>query len=360
MPRALRIFALSVVLSLIPTFGQAQFQDGSQPVLLNIPLISQKAAVSQTLGITDITINYHRPLVGERKIWGSTVPYDQVWRAGANQNTTIEFTDPVTVEGQKLDKGIYGLHMIPGKEEWTVIFSRDHAAWGSFAYDQAHDALRVKVRPHDTDFHNALIYEFEDLKPDSTAVTLKWEKIAVPFHVAVDVREITQASLAGQLQGYAQFTWDGWDDASKYLLESNLDLEQALKYNARSIQNEERFENLLTRSRILKAQGHAEEAETTLTKALDKASAIQAHTYGRQLILTKHNDEAFKVFRANAAKHPEVWIVHVGLARMHSAEGKFDEALKEMKLAQQGAPDPQKPQLDGLLKRLEAKEDINR
>jgi tetratricopeptide (TPR) repeat protein len=360
MPRAIRVFALSVALSFVATFCQAQFQDGSQPVLLNIPLISQKAAVSQTLGITDITINYHRPLAGERKIWGSTVPYDQVWRAGANQNTTIEFTDPVTVEGQKLDKGVYGLHMIPGKEEWTIIFSRDHTAWGSFAYDQTHDALRVKVRPHDTDFHNALMYEFEELKPDSAAITLKWEKLAIPFRVAVDVNGITQASLPSQLQGYAQFTWDGWDDAAKYLLENKLDLEQALKYSERSIQNEERFDNLLTRSRVLKAQGHAEEAETTLAKALDKASAAQAHVYGRQLILEKRNEEAFKVFRANAAKHPEAWIVHAGLARMYSAEGKFDDAVKELKVAQQGAPGPQKPQIDGLIRRLEANEDINK
>jgi len=97
-----------------------------------------------------------------------------------------------------------------------------------------------------------------------------------------------------------------------------------------------------------------------LSKALDKASVQQAHSYGRQLILQKHNEEAFKVFRANAAKHPEAWIVHAGLARVYSAEGKFDDAVKEMKVAQQGAPDPQKPQIDGLVKRLEAKEDINR
>ncbi len=222
MYRTIRVFALFVAFGLVATFCQAQFQDGSQPVLLNIPLISQKAAVSQTLGITDITINYHRPLAGERKIWGGAVPYDQVWRAGANQNTTIEFTDPVTVEGQKLDKGIYGLHMIPGKEEWTIIFSRDHIAWGSFGYDPTQDALRVKVRPSATDFHNALIYEFEDLKPDSARVTLKWEKLTVPFRVSVDVHGITQASLPGQLQGYAQFKWDGWDDAAKYLLENKL------------------------------------------------------------------------------------------------------------------------------------------
>jgi tetratricopeptide (TPR) repeat protein len=360
MVRTIRVFAVFVAFTLTATLCQAQFQDGSQPALLNIPLISQKAAVSQTLGITDITINYHRPLAGERKIWGSAVPYDQVWRAGANQNTTIEFTDPVTVEGQKLDKGIYGLHMIPGQEEWTVIFSRDHIAWGSYGYDPAHDALRVKVRPSATDFHNALTYEFEALKPDSALVTLKWEKLAVPFRVAVDVAAITQASLRGQLQGFAQFTWDGWDDAARYLLESKLDLEQALKYTDRSIQNEERFENLLTRSRVLGALGRSGEAESSRTRALDKASAVQAHAYGRQLLLDKHPEEAFNVFRANARKHPEVWIVHAGLARVYSAEGKFEDAAKEMKTALQGAPEQQKPQIDGLVKRLEAKEDINK
>ncbi len=112
----------------------------AQSFVLDLPRPSQHAVVTQRIGITDVTINYHRPMVNKRKVWGGLVPYGQVWRAGANENTTIRFTDPVMVEGKPLAKGTYGLHMIPGENEWTVIFSNNSTSWGSFTYDQAEDA----------------------------------------------------------------------------------------------------------------------------------------------------------------------------------------------------------------------------
>lgn len=101
----------------------------AQSFLLDLPRPSQHAVVSQRIGITDITVNYHRPVVNKRKVWGGLVPYGQVWRAGANENTTIKFTDPVTIEGKPLPKGTYGLHMIPGENEWTVIFAKNSTSW---------------------------------------------------------------------------------------------------------------------------------------------------------------------------------------------------------------------------------------
>ena len=163
--------------------------------MLDLPRQSQHAVVTQRIGITDITVNYHRPLVNGRQIWGKLVPYGQVWRAGANENTTITFTDPVTIEGQPLDKGTYGLHMIPGENQWTVIFSKMSNAWGSFSYKQDEDALRVTVKPQTAEFHDALTYDFDDVKPDSTVVTLRWDKVAVPFKVAVKVNDIVKASI---------------------------------------------------------------------------------------------------------------------------------------------------------------------
>src|SRR6266446_4933574 len=145
----------------------------AQSTILDLPRQSQHAVVTQRIGITDITVNYHRPLVNDRKIWGSIVPYGQVWRAGANENTTIAFSDPVTIEGKPLPKGTYGLHMIPGEKEWTVIFSKNSTSWGSFTYDQAEDALRVTVKPQTAEFHDALTYDFDDLQPNSTTVTMR-------------------------------------------------------------------------------------------------------------------------------------------------------------------------------------------
>src|SRR5438477_6815604 len=148
---------------------------------LNLPDVSQAAEVKQRIALTDITIAYHRPLVNGRKIWGALVPFGKVWRAGANENTTIELSTPVSVEGQPLAAGKYGLHMIPNPDTWTVIFSKMAVAWGSYSYNQAEDALRVDVKPHSLpQMEDALEYEFENLKPDSVDATLKWEKLAVP------------------------------------------------------------------------------------------------------------------------------------------------------------------------------------
>src|SRR5213596_529251 len=141
---------------------------------LNLPDVSQAAEVKQRIALTDITVKYHRPLVNGRKIWGGLVPYGKVWRAGANENTTIEFSDPVSIEGQPLAKGVYGLHMIPNPDSWTVIFSKTNTGWGSYSYDQKEDALRVNVKPRPlAEAKEALEFDFEDLTPDSTAVTLK-------------------------------------------------------------------------------------------------------------------------------------------------------------------------------------------
>ena len=140
----------------------AQFKNGNQTVLLDLPRVSQRAVVTQRIGLTDVTIVYHRPLVGGRKVFGDVVPYGRVWRAGANDNTTIEFTDPVSIEGHPLPAGRYGVHMIPGPSEWTIAFSKNSTSWGSFSYDPKEDALRVTVKPAAGPLTEALTYQFTE------------------------------------------------------------------------------------------------------------------------------------------------------------------------------------------------------
>ena len=331
----------------------------AQSFVLDLPRQSQHALVSQRIGITDITINYHRPLVGGRKVWGGLVPYGQVWRAGANENTTITFSDPVTIEAKALDRGTYGLHMIPGADEWTVIFSKNSTSWGAFTYDQSEDALRVTVKPHAADMHEALTYDFDDVKPDAAVVELEWEKVAVPFKVAADVHAIVQASLRKQLRNLSQYTWISWDDAANYLLTEKIDFDDALTYANKSIENEDRYDNEIAKSKVLLAMNRKDDAMAAEKKALDQASPLQLHIHARGLQGEKRNDEAFAIFRENAKKHPDMWFVHSGLARMYCSQGKFDDAAKEMKLALAGAPENQKTYVDGLVKKLEAKQDIN-
>jgi tetratricopeptide (TPR) repeat protein len=344
------------VFGLVALIASACFAQSTQ---LNLPRDSQRASVTQRVGITDITINYHRPLVKGRTIWGKVVPYGEVWRAGANENTTITFTDPVSVEGQTLDKGTYGLHMLPNQDQWTVIFSKVNTAWGSFTYKDSEDALRVNVKPEATEFREALAYDIDQPTENSAVVTLRWEKVAVPFKVSVDVNSIVQDSLRKQLRGLSQYTWDGWDDAGNYLL-AHKDLDEALAYENRSIGNEERFENYNTKSQILEAMGKKDESKAAHDKALAIATPGQLHQYAFQLKGEKKDDEAYSVWRKNAKDHPDLWFTHSGMARVYSAQGDFSNAVKEMKIAQAGAPDQNKVFIEAAIKRLEAKDDINK
>jgi hypothetical protein len=351
---------LSCVFVLLTTsLSFAQTATG-ETLMLNLPRASQHATVVQRIGITDITINYHRPLANGRQVWGKLVPYGQVWRAGANENTVITFTDPVTIEGQALDKGTYGLHMIPGENQWTVIFSKNASSWGSFTYKQDEDALRINVKPQTAELHDALTYDFDDVKADSTVVTMRWEKIAVPFKVAVNVNDLVTASIHRQLHGLNQYYWENWDDAAGYFLANKINLDEALKDEDLSIQNEERYDNLLNKSKILLAMGRTQDAETFRTQALNKANAVQLYFYGRGLQGDKKQDEALALYRSNAKKFPDYWTSHLGLARVYSAQGDFDSAVKEVKLSLADAPEANKTALEGYEKRLQAKDDINR
>jgi len=240
----------------------------AQSFVLDLPLKSQRAEVSQRIGLTDVAIRYHRPLVSGRKIWGELVPYGKVWRTGANVIPTITVSDPVTIEGMPLDRGTYGLHTIPSPDQWTIVFSKNSTSWGSFTYDQSEDALRVTVKPRPSEMHEALTFDFDDLQPDSALVTLKWEKLAVPFRVAVDVHAVARARIAEQLRGQRRWMWNSWNDAADYLLSQKIALDDALAYANRSIENEDRAENELTKSKVLRALGRNAEADAAQQRSL--------------------------------------------------------------------------------------------
>lgn len=146
------------------------------------PQVSPKAMVMQRIGMTDVTITYHRPKVNNRVVWGELVPYDKVWRAGANDNTLIEFTDDVKIEGQPLPKGKYSFHIIPKNiDEWTLIFSKKTDGWGSFQYRPEDDALRVDVRTVEAPHEERLLYGFDDLGATKATAFIHWEKRKAPF-----------------------------------------------------------------------------------------------------------------------------------------------------------------------------------
>jgi hypothetical protein len=329
---------------------------------LELPDTSQLAVIKQRIGLTDVTITYHRPLVNGRKVWGGLVPFGEVWRAGANENTTIEFGDAVSVEGQPLAKGTYGLHMIPTADSWTVIFSKMSSAWGSYTYKQEEDALRVNVKPRQTaESEEALEFEFEDLKSDSATVTMKWEKIAVPFKVSINDGEATLANIRNQMRGRAQYEWESLNQAAQFCLNKKINMDEALKWVDASIQNEERFENLSTKADLLKAMNKSEDAKKAWDQALAKTTAPQLYSYGRRLQSEKKDAEGMDILKEVAKRYPATVQGHLANARIKSAAGDFAGAAEDAKKAQAAATsDQQKNNIKLLIDRLQAKQDINK
>jgi len=288
---------------------------------LTLPQPSPEASVSQTVGLTEISIRYHRPAVNKRKIWGELVPYGQVWRAGANENTTFTVSSPIKVEGQALAAGTYGLHMIPTEKEWTVIFSKMSSAWGSFTYDPKEDALRVTVTPTKAPFEERLSYAFADPSNRNSTMVLRWEEIAVPVRIEVDTPAVVVENIHKELRGLPRFSWQGWNQAANYCARNDVNLDEALQWADRSIQMNENFQNLRTKALILEKKGDAKTAETLRTKSLQIATEIDINNYGYQLLADRKIDEAITVFRKNVKDHPKSWNTYDSLAEAYVAKG---------------------------------------
>lgn len=327
--------------------------------MLSLPDLSQHARVLQRIGLTDITIDYHAPVTRGRKIFRGLLPYGKVWRAGADYNTTVEFSDPVTIDGQPLAKGVYGLHMIPGENSWVVIFSHASQSWGSFTYDQKEDALRVNVKPQSAENQDVLTYSFSDPTSTSAIVTMRWEKIAVPFKIEVNTPAIVEASLREQLRGRPQFEWQPWEEAANYLLENKLNPDEALQWTEQSIGVEDRFENEITKGRALDALGRKEEASAARSRALGMASQGQMFGFARTLQTFGQQDFAMEIFHLAINKDPHSFTGHDAAARIAVANGDFDTALKEMKLALAVAPAGLKDQAADIVRQLQDHIDIN-
>jgi hypothetical protein len=341
------------------TTSAAQFKNGNQTVLLNLPRVSQRAVATQRIGLTDVTIIYHRPLAGGRKIFGDVVGYGRVWRAGANDNTTIEFTDPVTIEGQPLAAGRYGLHMVPGESEWTVIFSRNSTSWGSFHYDPKEDALRIKVQPAAGPHREALTYAFNELKPDSATITLEWATTVVPFSFTVDTKAITLDSLRREMRHLPGYKQETYYEAALYCVDNDFNYAEALRWIDKAIDEGERFENLDLKAQILGRMGRSGEAAALQAKALKLAEPAQLYGYGERLLREKRLEQARDFFSKATNDHPSEWLNWFGLARVQVALGDRAGAKVSLEKALAVAPRPdQKGGLRRMLERLAAGQGI--
>ena len=295
---------------------------------LTVPDASPAASVSQTVGITNVTISYHRPAVNKREVWGKLVPYNQVWRAGANMNTTISFSSPVTVGGKTIPAGTYGLHTIPTAKDWTIILSANYNNWGSFSYDEKQDVLRFQATPRPADFEERLEYRFENLGEDSATAVLHWEKLEVPFPIQVDTKAVTFASLKNELYGLQQFFWQSWNNAAGWCVRNDYQLDQALAWADKSISMQKTFPNLRTKAAILEKKGDTKQAGELRAQALGLATEADVNNLGYQLLQQKKTDEAIAMFRKNVKDHPNSWNCYDSLGEGLEAKGDKKGAIE--------------------------------
>jgi Flp pilus assembly protein TadD len=325
---------------------------------------NQKASVTQYVGPVQVTIEYsspavHGPAGKDRRgqIWGKLVPYGLSdlgfgngkpgpWRAGANENTVFAVSDNVTIEGKPLPAGRYGLHMIPGEQEWVLIFSKDANAWGSFYYEPGHDALRVTVKPHPHEYREWLTYEFPTRRPAEAVAELQWEELAVPWTIKVDnIDDLYISKIRENLTNVQGFGWRGWVAASQFCVANNTHLDQALEWAETAVSKpqvgEANFTTLANKARVLDKLGRKDQAAAAMDLAIHHRSAtpFDLHQYGRRLIADKKGAEALKVFQLNFDRNGDQWPVHVGLARGYAANGDPEQALDHARKALPQAPD---------------------
>jgi tetratricopeptide (TPR) repeat protein len=340
---------------------------------------TKKAMVSEQVGLTEVTITYHRPAVKGRegKIWGQTVHAgftDQgfgtskaaPWRAGANENTIIEFDKDVKVEGQPLPKGRYGLFIAYDPEACIVIFSKRTDGWGSFFYNEKEDALRVKVKPRPIDKTvEQLKYEFTEQSPNSATILLSWEKLSIPFKIEVDHLRQQFDAFVTEAQNPRGFTPQGLNVAANWALQNNYQLEKGLEWAALASGtafpgDPTSFPALTTRSLLLIKLGRSEEATAVIKTALPYGSVNQLQQLGRQLISLKQPKAAMEVFQYSYNKSPDLFPSLAGMARGLSANGEYPKAAEFASKALAVAPnEASKEAINAMILKLREGKDIN-
>ncbi len=321
---------------------------------LTLPDASQHAVVKQKIGLTEIKIDYHRPGVKGRQIWGALVPYDQVWRAGANENTTIYFSKAVKIDGREIPEGTYGLHMVPTESEWTIILSKDNRAWGSFFYNEGNDQMRFKVKPETAAHQEWLLYSFDEVTENSALLSLRWEKLKVPFKVEIDLHNQVIEDIRVQLTSLSAFFWQGWNQAANYCYANGVELEQGLQWADRSIQINKNITNTFTKALILDELGKKDEALLLKEEAFLNADETDINNLGYQFLFAGKVEPAVEIFKKNTEMYPGSWNVWDSLAEAYMHKGDTSLAIQYYTKALSMAPEAQHARINGVLTQLGA------
>jgi hypothetical protein len=304
---------------------------------------SPGSSVTQTIGISTVTINYSRPAVKGREVWGKLVPYgwnketfgagnQAPWRAGANENTVISFSHDATVQGMPVPAGKYGLFFVINQDNsGEVIISKDYQSWGNFWYDPTHDVMRAPITVRDNTHTELLTYDFINLNKTSGELVLNWEKKQFPVKIEFAVDNIVLANATEQLKGTVGFSWQGYNSAANYALLNKVNLEQGLKWSEQAVNQNKNFATLNVKAGLLKELGRPAEAEKIIAEALPNATEAEVNVYGYQLINEGKHEKAIEVLAMNTKKYPNSANAWDSLGEAYALKGDKTNAIKNFK-----------------------------
>jgi tetratricopeptide (TPR) repeat protein len=328
--------ALLVACALMPLYTGAQG-------ITTPRTASPGAVVSQKVGISTITVNYSRPSVKGREVWGKLVPYgwnkqgfgnnaEAPWRAGANENTTITLTNDAAIEGKNVPAGTYGLFFVINQDNsGEVILSKDTRSWGSFWYEAAHDQLRAPIKTRDIAHVEALTYDFINGDKNSTELVLNWEKKQFPVKITFAVDGIVMANATEELKGPVGFNWQGYASAANYALQNKTNTEQAMSWADQAVQQNKSFNTLNIKAGLLTASGKKSEGDALMKDAVTLANENELNLYGYQLLGQTNYDKAIEMLTLNTQRHPESANAWDSLGEAYALKGDTKNAVKHFK-----------------------------
>lgn len=329
------VSAVAIVL-LATSFAQAQ--GITQP---RTP--SPAATVTQTIGISTVSVNYSRPSVRDRQVYGNLVPYgwnvqsfgnnnSAPWRAGANENTVIEFSHAVKVEGKDVPAGKYGLFFVINQDNTgEVILSKDYRSWGSFFYEEKNDQMRAPIKVRDIAHTETLTYDFINLTKTTGELVLNWEKKQFPVKIEFAVDDIVMANATEQLKSTVGFSWIGFNSAANYALQNKVNLEQALKWSEQAVAANNSFQTLSVKAGLLAALNRNAEADKIMKDAIVIAKENELNQYGYQLLGNNDFDKAIEVLALATTRYPNSANAWDSLGEAYALKGDGKTAIKHFK-----------------------------
>lgn len=319
---------------------------------LRIPQPSNFVQETQQLAVTDITITYHSPAVRGRDVWNDgTIPMngDPIpWRAGANMNTTMTFSTDVAINGQVLAAGTYGFHVIPRGESYTLLFAHNHNQWGSYYLDIEEDVtLRLDVQAEECAFSEKLDYEFLSTGEEAMIIGLEWADRRLPFTVSVDLNETVVNSFRSELRGINTYHWQAWNDAARWCLNHNTNLEEALSWANRSIEGgyngfaaDKNITNLSTKVELLNRLGRTAEIDPAVDEMMALSlTAYETNNLSRLLLNMGRYQDAADACSKALTKEPNTWFLQLNQGIAHYFLSDNKQALALVKQAQENGPD---------------------